>query len=51
MKRKAKPGFKLGGKKKERTQRVKVINEFQLEKGKITIIDKKFLIQQKNFLF
>ena len=46
MIRRAKPGFKLGGMKKRRTERVKGISEFQLEKGKITIIDKSFLFQQ-----
>ena len=46
MFRKAKPGFKLGGKKKRRPERVKGISEFQLEKGKITIIDKTILFQQ-----
>ena len=46
MIRKAKPGFKLGGKKKQRPEMVKGISEFQLEKGKITIIDKRFLFQQ-----
>ena len=46
MFRKAKPGFKLGGKKKRRPERVGGISEFQLEKGKITIIDKIFLFQQ-----
>ena len=46
MFRKAKPGFKLGGKKKRRPERVREISEFQLEKGKITIIDKTILFQQ-----
>ena len=46
MFRKAKPGFKLGGKKKRRPERVGGISEFQLEKGKITIIDKTILFQQ-----
>ena len=46
MFRKAKPGFKLGGKKKRRPERVRGISEFQLEKGKITIIDKTILFQQ-----
>ena len=44
MNQKAKPGFKLGG--KQRPQRIREINEFVLEKGKITIIDKMFLFQQ-----
>ena len=44
MNQKAKPGFKLGG--KQRPQRIREINEFELEKGKITIIDKMFLFQQ-----
>ena len=46
MFRKAKPGFKLGGKKKRRPEKVKGISEFRLEKGKITIIDKTILFQQ-----
>ena len=44
MNRKAKPGFKLGG--KQRPERISEIGEFELEKGKITIIDKMFLFQQ-----
>jgi hypothetical protein len=44
MNRKAKPGFKLGG--KQRPEKVKDNVEFELEKGKITIIDKMFLFQQ-----
>ena len=44
MNRKAKPGFKLGG--KPRPERISEIGEFELEKGKITIIDKMFLFQQ-----
>ena len=44
MIRKAKPGFKLGGKPRSRKVRDNV--EFELEKGKITIIDKMILFQQ-----
>jgi len=44
MNRKAKPGFKLGG--KQRPEKVKDNVEFELEKGKITIIDKMILFQQ-----
>ena len=44
MNNKAKPGFKLGG--KPRPERISEIGEFELEKGKITIIDKMFLFQQ-----
>ena len=43
---KAKPGFKLGGGVKERRQRIKNKIEFELQKGKITIIDKMILFQQ-----
>ena len=46
MNMKAKPGFKLGGKKKRRPEKVRDNVEFELEKGKITIIDKMFLFQQ-----
>jgi len=46
MIRKANPGFKLGGKKKRRTEKVRDNVEFELEKGKITIIDKMILFQQ-----
>ena len=42
--RKAKPGFKLGG--KQRPEKVRDNVEFELEKGKITIIDKMILFQQ-----
>ena len=42
--RKAKPGFKLGG--KQRPEKVRDNVEFKLEKGKITIIDKMILFQQ-----
>ena len=41
---KAKPGFKLGG--KPRPEKVRDNVEFELEKGKITIIDKMILFQQ-----
>ena len=43
MNRKAKPGFKLGG--KQRPEKVKDNVEFELEKGKITIIDNMILFQ------
>ena len=44
MIRKVKPGFKLGG--KPRTRKVRDNIEFELVKGKITIIDKMILFQQ-----
>ena len=44
MNRQAKPSFKLGG--QPRPERISEIGEFELEKGKITIIDKMFLFQQ-----
>ncbi len=44
MNRQAKPGFKLGG--QPRPEKISEIGEFELEKGKITIIDKMFLFQQ-----
>ena len=44
MIRKAKPGFKLGG--KPRPEKMKDNVEFELQKGKITIIDKMILFQQ-----
>jgi hypothetical protein len=44
MNRKAKPGFKLGG--KQCPEKVRDNVEFELEKGKITIIDKMILFQQ-----
>jgi len=43
---KAKPGFKLGGGVKQRRQRMKNEIEFELQKGRITIIDKMILFQQ-----
>ena len=46
---KAKPGFKLGGGAKKRPEnkiRMKDNVEFELQKGKITIIDKMILFQQ-----
>jgi len=43
---KAKPGFKLGGGVKQRRQRMKNKIEFELQKGRITIIDKMILFQQ-----
>ena len=42
----ANPGVKLGGKKKRRPEKVRDNVEFELEKGKITIIDKMILFQQ-----
>ena len=42
----AKPGFKLGGGVKKRSEKMKDKVEFELEKGKITIIDKMILFQQ-----
>ena len=42
----AKPGFKLGGGAKKRPEKVKDKVEFELQKGKITIIDKMILFQQ-----
>ena len=44
MNRQAKPGFKLGG--QPRPEKISEIGEFELEKGKITIIDKMILFQQ-----
>ena len=44
MNMKTKPGFKLGG--KQRPEKVRDNVEFELEKGKITIIDKMILFQQ-----
>ena len=43
---KAKPGFKLGGGAKKRPEKMKDNVEFELQKGKITIIDKMILFQQ-----
>ena len=43
---KAKPGFKLGGGVKQRRQRMKNEIEFELQKGRVTIIDKMILFQQ-----
>ena len=42
----AKSGFKLGGGAKKRSEKMKDKVEFELEKGKITIIDKMILFQQ-----
>jgi len=42
----AKPGFKLGGGAKKRPEKMKDKIEFELHKGKITIIDKMILFQQ-----
>ena len=44
MIRKAKPGFKLGG--KPRPEKMKDKVEFELQKGSITILDKMILFQQ-----
>ena len=41
----AKPGFRIGKKKKLRISNFRIV-EFQLEKGKATILEKKLLIQQ-----
>ena len=43
---KAKPGIKLGGGVKQRRAKMKNKVEFELQKGKITIIDKMILFQQ-----
>ena len=43
---KAKPGFKMGGGVKRRSEKMKDKVEFELQKGKITIIDKMILFQQ-----
>ena len=42
----AKPGFKLGGGAKKRPEKMNDKIEFELQKGKITIIDKMILFQQ-----
>jgi len=42
----AKPGFKLGGGAKKRPEKMKDKVEFELQKDKITIIDKMILFQQ-----
>lgn len=44
--RKAKPGFKFGGKKKNRGEKIGNIDSFKLEKGKVTILEKKILLLQ-----
>ena len=46
MIRKANPGFKLGGKKKRRPEKVNNLDVFELKKGGVTILKKKFLFQQ-----
>ena len=46
MIRKANPGFKLGGKKKRRPEKVSNLDGFELKKGGVTILNKKFLFQQ-----
>ena len=43
---KAKPGFKLGGGVKQRRAKMKNKVEFELQKGRITILDKMILFQQ-----
>ena len=43
---KAKPGFKLGGGAKKRPEKMKNKVEFELQKGRITILDKMILFQQ-----
>jgi len=43
---KAKPGFKLGGGVKRRPEMIKDKVEFELQKGRITILDKMILFQQ-----
>jgi len=44
MNRKAKPGFKLGG--KQRPEKVTNLDGFELKKGGVTILNKMFLFQQ-----
>ena len=46
MIRKANPGFKLGGKKKRRPEKINNIDDFELKNGSVTILNKKFLFQQ-----
>ena len=46
MIRKANPGFKLGGKKKRRPEKVSNLDDIELIKGGVTILNKKFLFQQ-----
>ena len=46
MIRKANPGFKLGGKKKRRPEKVSNLDGFELKKGGVTILNKMFLFQQ-----
>ena len=43
---KAKPGFKMGGGAKRRPEKMKDKVEFELQKGRITILDKMILFQQ-----
>ena len=43
---KAKPGIKLGGGAKQRPEKMKNKVEFELQKGRITILDKMILFQQ-----
>ena len=42
----AKPGFKLGGGAKKRSEKMKDKVEFELQQGRITILDKMILFQQ-----
>jgi len=46
MMRKANPGYKLGGKKKRRPEKVSNLEGFELKKGGVTILNRKFLFQQ-----
>ena len=46
MIRKANPGFKLGGKKKRRPEKVSNLDGFELKKGGVTLLNRKFLFQQ-----
>ncbi|MEC9012414.1 MAG: hypothetical protein VYA87_08235 [SAR324 cluster bacterium] len=46
MIRKAKPGFKLGVNKKRRPEKVSNLDDIELKKGGVTILNKKFLFQQ-----
>jgi len=48
---KAKPGFKLGGGAKERLEKIKDMVEFELQKDRITILDKMILFQQPQSKF
>ena len=46
MVKKAKPGFKMGGGTEKRPEKMKDKVEFELKKGRVTIIDKMILFQQ-----